>query len=180
MYGWMDEWGMERRRGRDQTEERLGIATSAYMYLPVLEVPGVPQPGVSGCATVTGPCTRMASPVQAWRNLGTCMYVHECRYSSLRGGSECSGRECSTCTRGEAESRYVYIYIHTYIHTHTLHQSRSRSRNRRHGYIYTASRAVVLAGPRNTAAQGTLYVFTYLLISTGTCASHSIRCSSRI
>lgn len=175
----------EERRGRDQTEERLGIATSAYMYLPVLEVPGVPQPGVSGCATVAGPCTRMASPVQAWKNLGTCtLYVHECRYSSLRGGSECSGRECSTCTRGEAESRYVYIYthLHPHTHTHTLRRSRSRSRsrNRRHGYIYTASRAVVLAGPRNTAAQGTLYVFTYLLISTGTCASHSIRCSSRI
>lgn len=48
MDGWM--------RGGGGGQKRLGIAASAYMFL---EGPGVPQPGVSGCATVAGPCTRM-------------------------------------------------------------------------------------------------------------------------
>lgn len=75
MDGWKDEW-------EGWSGGRLGIATG--MYLPVLEVPGVQRPGVSGCATVSGPCTGgMLSP-----GLGTCT----CMCSLVRNYSGYDGR----------------------------------------------------------------------------------------
>lgn len=44
VYGWTEEW--------TDGEEELGV----------LEDPGVQRPGVSGCATVAGPCTRLSGP----------------------------------------------------------------------------------------------------------------------